>query len=115
MHLARLHGAALAALLVVAADASAQRSTAPVTPAGAVTGVDAMTSTVMQEGQSSFSGLALRVRLQPAQLVKQIEIMPTIEYWRNSNTVQPYDICTTRKDATLGVDARYHFDLGTWR
>jgi opacity protein-like surface antigen len=118
MRLIRLPAAALAALSILAAVAHAQdttSSTAPITPAGTLTGIEAMTSTVMQEGQSSFSGLAVRVRLQPAQLMKQIEIMPTIEYWRNSNTVQPYGIETTRKDATIGVDGRFNMEFGAWR
>src|SRR5262245_34327751 len=72
---------------------------------GMLTGVDLRTSTVLQEGQSSFSGLAGRVILQPQSLIQDIEILPTLEYWRNSSSIsQPYDIRTTRKDATLGVD-----------
>jgi hypothetical protein len=83
--------------------------------AGQLTGIEAMSSTVMQEGQSSFSGLAIRVRLHPPQLMQQIELLPTIEYWRNANTVQPYDIRTTRKDATVGVDARWNFSTATFK
>jgi opacity protein-like surface antigen len=80
-----------------------------------ISGVDGMTSTVFQEGQSSFSGLGLRVRFQPQSLISEIEIMPVVEYWRNSSTVQPYDIRSTRKDATLGVDARYTFTNNSWK
>lgn len=87
-----------------------------VAPASAsdLVGVDATTSTVMQEGQSSFSGLALRLRFHPATLIRNIEIMPTIEYWRNSNSLSAFDIESTRKDATLGVDARYVFYRDGW-
>ena len=84
-------------------------STPVETPAGRLTGIEAMTSTVMQEGQSSFSGLAVRLRVHPKMLVDQIEIMPTLEYWRNSNSIQTYDIRTVRKDATIGIDARWNF------
>lgn len=98
--------------LIAAATLVVASSTAT---AGMLTGFDAMTSTVMQEEQSSFSGIALRARLQPATLIKQIEILPTVEYWRNSSTVNPYDIRSTRKDATLAVDARYHFANETWK
>ena len=80
-----------------------------VTPAGTLTAIEAMTATVLQEDQSSFSGLAVRVRIQPPQMMKQFELMPTIEWWRNSSTLRPYDIHTTRKDATVGVDARWNF------
>lgn len=80
-----------------------------------ISGIDGMTATVMQEEQSSFSGLALRARLSSDRLIKQVEILPTIEYWRNSSTVNPYDIRSTRKDATLGVDMRYNFANETWK
>lgn len=87
-----------------------------VAPASAsdLVGVDATTSTVMQEGQSSFSGLALRLRFHPATLIRNVEIMPTIEYWRNANSLSAFDIESTRKDATLGVDARYVFYRDGW-
>jgi hypothetical protein len=83
--------------------------------AGLISGLDGMSSTVMQEGQSSFSGLAVRVRLQPQRLIQQVELMPSVEYWRSSNTVQHYGIETMRKDATLGMDARYTFNTKGWR
>ena len=85
---------------------------AALTPAASATGlagVDVMTSTVMQEGQSSFSGLALRMRVVSPLLIQGVELLPTVEYWRNSNTVDPFGIRTTRKDATLGADIRYAF------
>lgn len=97
----------LAASLLMACAATAH--------AVGISGVDGMTSTIMQEGQSSFSGLGLRMRLQPQSLISEIEIMPVVEYWRNSSTVQPYDIRSTRKDATLGVDARYTFTGNSWK
>jgi len=80
-----------------------------------IEGFDVMSSTVMQEGQSSFSGLGARARLQADRLVPQIDIMPYAEYWRNSTTVQPYDIHSTRKDATLGVDAVFKFSDNAWQ
>ncbi len=87
---------------------------APPAHAGDLTGIDGATATVMQEGQSSFSGLALRLRFHPAALIRNIEVMPTIEYWRNSNSVSAFGIESTRKDATLGVDARYVFYRDGW-
>jgi hypothetical protein len=83
--------------------------------ASMLTGVDAMSATVLQEGQSSFSGLGLRVRLHPERLVPDLELMPTIEYWRNSSTVPPYNIRATRRDGTLGMDARYMFHPHGWQ
>jgi len=97
----------LSAVLVAAVFAAPAR-------AGDLVGVDATTSTVMQEGQSSFSGLGLRMRFHPAALIRNVEVMPTIEYWRNSNSVSAFGIESTRKDATLGVDARYVFYRDGW-
>ena len=82
--------------------------------ASSITGVDGMSSTVMQHEQSSFSGLALRVRMAPAPRVPGFEVMPGIEYWRNTTTVQIYDIRSQRRDATLGADARYRFPVRGW-
>jgi hypothetical protein len=74
-----------------------------------VSGVDGISSTVMQQHQSSFSGLALRARIHSDRLIQGIVIMPTMEWWRSSNSIQPFGIETMRKDATLGLDARYEF------
>jgi opacity protein-like surface antigen len=95
---------------------ASQRSAAsrPIAAHGLLTGIDVMSATVLQEGQSSFSGLGLRARLHPERLVAGVEILPSVEYWRNSSTVTPYNIRATRKDATLGVDARYGFQYRGW-
>jgi len=82
---------------------------APAASAMKLTAIDIMTSTVMQEKQSSFSGLALRARMTSPIFVQGIEFMPTIEWWRNANTLDAFNIRTTRKDATLAVDMRYAF------
>ena len=74
----------------------------------AITGVDAWTSTVFQQGQSSFSGVGLRVDLANSTL-PNVEFMPTIEYWRNSSNVKEFGIKSARRDATLAADARYNF------
>ncbi len=94
--------------------AAAVVSTAHAQQKSLLTGFDVMSSTVLQEGQSSFSGLGLRARIHPEQLVAGVEILPSVEYWRNSSTISPYDIRTTRKDATLAVDARYSFPFHGW-
>jgi hypothetical protein len=83
--------------------------------AGALSGIDLMSSTIMAKGQSSFSGIALRARVKSARLIPQIELMPSFEYWRNSSTLHPYDIKASRKDATLAFDARFNFNGSTWR
>ena len=80
---------------------------APAVSAMKLTAVDIMTSTVMQEKQSSLSGVALRARMTSPIFIQGIEFMPTVEYWRNANSLEPFGIRTTRKDATFGVDVRY--------
>jgi hypothetical protein len=82
---------------------------APAASATGLAGVDVMTATVIQEKQSSFSGLGVRMRIDSPRLIRGFELMPTVEYWRNANTVEPFGIRTTRKDATLGADMRYSF------
>jgi hypothetical protein len=109
----------LALLLALAAPAArAQNAPAPGTPARphtGIVGVDAMTSTVFQEGQSSFSGLALRLRIKSPSLVRNIDLMPTFEYWQNTNKLDAFDIRTTRRDAALGLDARWLFEHAGWQ
>src|SRR5262249_19738826 len=77
--------------------------------AGALTSVEGMTSTVFQHRQSSFSGIGLRVQVHPAQLIEGVTLMPTLEYWRNTSNISSFGIESTRRDAALGVDARYDF------
>jgi hypothetical protein len=74
-------------------------------------GVDVMTSTVMQQHQSSFSGLSARVGLRSQRIVAGFDLLPYVEYWRNNMRVEVNgtNINSTRKDATLGADARYTF------
>lgn len=98
--------ASIATMLTLAPRAQAQ---------GAVAGVDVMSATIFQEGQSSFSGIGLRLRLRSQELIPAVQIMPTLEYWRNSSKVQPFGIRTVRTDATLGVDARYAFSTANWK
>ena len=100
----RIFVLSLAAALALAAPASA----------GPVAGIEAMTSTIFQEHQSSFSGIAVRLRLTSSRLVEGIELLPTIEYWRNSSNIGAFGIDATRKDATIGVDGRYRFHVGNW-
>lgn len=82
---------------------------APAAGAMKLTAIDVMTSTVMQEGQSSFSGVGLRGRMTSPIFIQGIEFMPTMEYWRNANSLEAFGIHTTRKDATIAVDVRYAF------
>jgi hypothetical protein len=82
--------------------------------AGSLSGVDAMTSTVMQHDQSSFSGLGVRLRLAPAPGLPGFEVLPGLEYWRNTTTVQIYDIRAERRDATLAADVRYRVTTQGW-
>ena len=78
-------------------------------PATTLSGVEAMTTTVFQEQQTSFSGLGFRVNFQSDELVEGFAFVPGIEYWRNSTRLEQYGINAMRRDATLALDARYHF------
>jgi hypothetical protein len=77
-------------------------------------GFDAMSSTVMQSGQSSFSGLGFRARVHLPQFVDNLEFLPTVELWRDYNRVQSFGVESTRRDAALGVDARWNFPHEVW-
>lgn len=101
------HLAALAATLALAAS--------PARAAGGLTGLDAMTATVFQEGQSSFSGLAIRFRLTDPRLTDNIEILPTVEYWRNSSQLDAFGLRAVRRDGTLSGDLRWLFPGDAWR
>ncbi len=117
----------LLATLLAAAPAFAQNPSAPV-PGGATTpapvasasarsgmiGLDAMTATVFQQGQSSFSGIALRLRMRHSRLVPNIEIMPTLEFWQNTSRVSAFDIEVKRRDAAFSADARWAFHNRPW-
>jgi hypothetical protein len=102
-----LFSAALAALLALTA--------APSHAAGGLTGIDAMTATVFQEGQSSFSGLGMRFRLKDPRLMESIEILPTVEYWRNSSSIDSFGLRAIRRDGTLSCDVRWLFPGDVWR
>lgn len=75
----------------------------------AVTNVEGMLSTIFQSGQSSFSGIGLRVHVQSPQLIPQVSFVPVIEYWRNTNRLDAFDIKSRQTDAALGFEARYTF------
>ena len=79
-----LSPAALGAALLVVSASPAFATPPP--------GVDMVMSTVLQENQSSISGLAIRGRLHSPQLLDNVTIMPTLEWWRSSNHVEPYGI-----------------------
>lgn len=99
--------AACAATLVLAA--------APARAASGLTGVDVMTATVFQEDQSSFSGLGIRGRFGDSRLLDNVEFLPTVEYWRNSSTVDAFGLRAIRRDATLSADVRWNFPGEAWR
>ena len=91
------------ALLVLTLAASL----ASAASAAELLGIDGMSATVIQQHQSSFSGLGLRARVHSSQVIPNVEYLPYIEWWRNTSTVQPFDVSSVRSDATVGFDARY--------
>src|SRR5262245_62082509 len=100
----------LVLLSVLAATAAAIPS-----QAGPVTGLEAVTSSIFQSNQSSFSGVGLRFNVHPPQLLEGITIVPGLEYWRNHSNVSTFGIETTRKDATLLGYMRYDFRREGWQ
>jgi len=95
---------AILALLVITIPATGLAATT-------LSRFEAMTSTVFQEQQTSFSGLGTRVIFQSDELVQGIAFVPGIEYWRNTTRVKAYEINANRRDATLNLDARYMFQF----
>ncbi len=83
--------------------------------AQALEGIEAMTATVFERGQSSFSGVGLRARLKSSVLATEVDVLPWIEYWRNATRVDDFDLRATRRDATLGCDVRWNFRAGNYR
>ncbi len=83
----------------------------PARAAQGITGIEGMTSTVFQKGQSSFSGVGLRLRIQSDQMLPNVEFRPSIQYWRNAISVSDFQLSAVRKDATLGGDALWLFPL----
>src|SRR2546427_10716847 len=78
-------------------------------------GLDGMTQTVKQEGQSAVTGMALRARLGSDDLPVGSTLMPTLEYWKDSDRLQDFNIKSTQKDPSLGLDGRYDLSMGKWR
>jgi len=90
-------------------------SLVPAAHAAKLVGIDGMTATVMQQHQSSFSGIGVRMRIKSDAFVDNVEFLPYVEYWRNSSTVQPFNIHSSRSDATIGSDVRYSMEFKNFR
>ena len=82
--------------------------------AGPVQSIEGMTSTIFQRDQSSFSGIGLRVKVQPPQLIQGVTVVPLVEYWRIKSKLRTFDVEAVRKDATLGGFVRYDFKRENW-
>lgn len=89
-------------------------SSAGVAHALNLTSLEAMSSTVMQRHQSSFSGLALRAKLKLPQLVEGFSVVSAMEYWRNKSTISTFGISSTRTDASLVGFFRYDMKREGW-
>ena len=83
--------------------------------AGPLTGIEGVTSTVFQRDQSSFSGIGLKLRIQPPQFLEGLTVVPMMEYWRAKSTLRSFNIESTRKDATLGTFVRFDFKHEGWQ
>ncbi len=83
--------------------------------AGPLEAVEGVSSTVIERDQSSFSGLGLRLQIQPPWLADGFSLVPALEYWRNHSKVEAFGIASTRKDATLAGFLRYDFRRQGWQ
>lgn len=102
---------------VAGAPVASETTPTALTPGG-LAGVDVMTATVFQQGQSSFSGLGLRFRINDSRLLENIEVLPTVEYWRNNTSLAIGSfgrVHAIRRDATIGSDVRWMFKGETFR
>jgi opacity protein-like surface antigen len=114
---ARMPFAAIAVSLALASLPQIGRAAeAPAaTPAPFNRAIEAVTSTIFQQKQSSFSGIGLRMRVQVPQMIQGFSVMPTVEYWLNKTSLPDFGIQTNRKDATLSALARYDFPHPGWQ
>jgi hypothetical protein len=114
-HLALSLSAALLVPVLARAESVPVPAVMGAAPKSGIIGIDAMTGTVFQQGQSSFSGMALRLRVRHPRLVPNVEILPTFEYWQNTSHVDAFDIETKRRDAALTADVRWMFRSRPWQ
>lgn len=95
----------------ILAAALAAAVLAPPAWADGKAGADLLMSNVMQEHQTSISGFGIRGRFQSQLLIDNVTFMPTIEWWRSANHIDPYGIEAQRIDNTLGCDVAYQFPV----
>ena len=76
--------------------------------------LEVMTSTIFLRDQSSFSGIGLRLKIQPPQLIDGLTIVPLVEYWRVKGKLRTFGVGFSRKDATMGGFVRYDFKREGW-
>jgi len=76
--------------------------------------IDGLSSTVMQEGQTSFTGLGIRTQVKAEKLNPSITFLPTVEWYRVASHVETYDVTTVRRDAAFALDARWEFTHPGW-
>ncbi len=78
------------------------------------TGADFQLQTVKRNDQTAISGLAFRGRMESIDLPVGLMFLPTIERWRDKNTIGFVGIESSQRDLALGMDAAYQIQLGAW-
>ena len=91
-------------------------------PPGAVAGVglsrlEFVTQSVKLSKQSSVAGTALRAHLAGGDLNEGLELVPAIEYWRDTDRIPELGIIEAmQRDWRIGADIRYKLGSGAgWR
>ena len=75
---------------------------------------DFQLQTVKRNDQTAISGLALRGRMESEDLPVGLIFMPTIERWRDKNSLGFVGLESSQRDLALGMDAAYQIELGGW-
>src|SRR5262245_6742878 len=79
-----------------------------------IVGMDVMSQSVRQEGHSAITGNALRFRIASDDLPPGLSLMPSVEYWRDKDELEDFDVSVMQKDWRFGVDLRYDWQWGSW-
>ena len=79
-----------------------------------IVGADVMSQSVRQEGHSAITGTALRFRIMNDDLPAGMSLMPSLEYWRDKDELDDFDVTVVQRDWRIGIDARFDWQWGNW-
>jgi hypothetical protein len=79
-----------------------------------VPGIDVMAAAVKLEGQSPTTGLGLRMRIDSLDLPEGLELMPTVEWWRDKSSSSTFNFESSYRDLAMGLDGVYQWQWGAF-